>query len=209
MVPTELQVGEKMIPGPTIVKKYSECSELVNEHTITSGNTFGATFWTDGKREAPMLPDQPWLVKCMHCQSLVWIDELDEVEEDGKGLTPTEPSLAEYLEFLQQNILETEKERYVRLRAWWAGNDARRESDEKNPLSEDERQNLQVFVEIMGGPDSSDRIMEAEIMRELGEYDRALAILVEPFEDGLTQAVGIIRNLVEKKDPFVARMQFD
>ncbi len=85
-----------MLPGPTIVKKCSECSELINEQTITSGYTFGATFWTDGKREAAMLPDQPWLVKCPHYQSLIWTDELErvaeiepfELEGESKGMAP-------------------------------------------------------------------------------------------------------------------------
>jgi hypothetical protein len=71
------------------------------------------------------------------------------------------------------------------------------------------RQNLRVFAEFLALSDGSDRIMEAEIMRELGQYDRALALLAEPFDDELTQAVGIIRNLAEQKDPCVARMQID
>jgi hypothetical protein len=52
--------------GTTIIKKCLECSGLIKEYTIMSGNTFGAIFWTDGKRDAPMLPDLPWLVKCPH-----------------------------------------------------------------------------------------------------------------------------------------------
>jgi hypothetical protein len=31
------------------------------QRTLASGNTIGARFWTDGKMEAPMLPDQPAL----------------------------------------------------------------------------------------------------------------------------------------------------
>jgi len=51
-----------MLPGPTIVRKCSTCGKLIAQPTLLSGNTFGARFWTDGKREAPMLPEQPWLV---------------------------------------------------------------------------------------------------------------------------------------------------
>jgi hypothetical protein len=41
-----------MRPGPTIIKKCSDCSEFFQQHTIKSGNTFyGAILWTDGKRE--------------------------------------------------------------------------------------------------------------------------------------------------------------
>ena len=70
-----------MLPGPTIIKKCSACSGLIEKYTVTSGNTFGAIFWTDGKMEAPMLSDNPKLVKCPHCGSLIWIDALETVEE--------------------------------------------------------------------------------------------------------------------------------
>lgn len=68
-----------MMPGPTAIRRCSACSKLIAERTIMSGNTFGARRWTDGKLNAPMLPEQPWLVKCPHCFALVWIDEQEEV----------------------------------------------------------------------------------------------------------------------------------
>ena len=70
-----------MLPGPTLVKKCPSCEGLLQEETMASGNTIGATFWTDGKREAPMLPDFPWMVKCAHCGELLWVDELEQVDE--------------------------------------------------------------------------------------------------------------------------------
>ena len=51
-----------MLPGPTTIKRCPGCKGLLAEGTLASGNTLGATFWTDGKREAPMLPEMPWLV---------------------------------------------------------------------------------------------------------------------------------------------------
>ena len=68
-----------MTPGPTLVKKCSECMQLVTQQTILSGNTIGSRFWTDGKRHFPMLPDFPQLVECPHCQAFVWIEELEQV----------------------------------------------------------------------------------------------------------------------------------
>jgi len=53
-----------------------------------SGNTFGATFWTDGKRDAPMLPDLPEFVKCPHCKLLLWINEQEELlDAEGQNLS--------------------------------------------------------------------------------------------------------------------------
>lgn len=115
-----------MKPGPTIIRKCSVCTKPVKQHTIGSGNTFGATFWTDGKREASMLPDQPWMVICPHCHSTLWIDELETLGEtgpwgDGRGkfkdaIEYETPSLDDYLTALGKGEDTPEKERYVRLR---------------------------------------------------------------------------------------------
>ena len=71
-----------MLPGPILIKQCPQCQKLFSESTLASGNTIGATFWTDGKCEAPMLPETPWLVKCAHCGHLIWIDEARQVGEE-------------------------------------------------------------------------------------------------------------------------------
>ena len=138
-----------MTPGSTIIRKCSVCAKHLAQHTIRSGNTFGARFWTDGKRDAPMLPDQPWLVKCPHCSTLLWIDEQKQVGEidprDARGDAAdrfkdarpvSEPTLAEYTTCLSAGLRDKKKERYVRLRTWWAGNDVRRESGHSAPMTD-------------------------------------------------------------------------
>lgn len=206
-----------MIPGPTVIRKCMHCKQHLAEETITSGNTFGATFWTDGKQEAPMLPDQPWLVKCPHCGELVWIDELETIKEIepfeadtvSESWYPTEPSFEEYISFLQGPSLDIEKERYVRLRAWWTGNDPRRENGEKQLLSEIEVQNLWAFSELLDLSDTNNRILKAEIQRELGRFDEALALLSEIEDERLFQAVNIIKKLAEGKQASVSRMDLE
>ena len=70
-----------MLPGPTIVRSCTECHGLIAEYTLGSGNTFGATFWTDGKMDAPMLPDEPALVECPHCRAPLWIEDQEQIGE--------------------------------------------------------------------------------------------------------------------------------
>lgn len=70
-----------MQPGKSIVRACPSCGQEVIESTTLSGNTFGALFWTDGKCEAPMLPDMPWLVKCPGCEAPLWIDEATKLGE--------------------------------------------------------------------------------------------------------------------------------
>ena len=51
-----------------IVRECPHCKAHVVQEETVSGNTIGAKFYTDGKREAKMLPDHPWLVKCPVCR---------------------------------------------------------------------------------------------------------------------------------------------
>jgi len=51
--------------------------------------------------------------------------------------------------------------------------------------------------------------MKAEIMRELGRFEEAFQLLAGDFEEGYSQAVSLIKALVEKKDRYVAEMIFE
>jgi len=63
-----------------IVRECPHCKAHVVQEDTLSGNTINAKFYTDGKREAKMLPDYPWLAKCPACQGLFWVDEAVEVD---------------------------------------------------------------------------------------------------------------------------------
>ncbi len=210
-----------MLPGPTIIRECSACGKHIEQHTIESGNTFGARFWTDGKRQAPMLPDQLWLVKCPHCHALVWIDELKKIGEielwGARGETAKwfedpwstlEPTLAEYAAFLSSGILENKKERYVRLRIWWAGNDTRRGVQHATTMTNIETENLRSLLALLDERKDNDRIMKAEALRELGMFEDVEELLAKPLEERLMQAAGLICTLSRKRDSAVAEMKF-
>lgn len=188
---------------------------------VRSGNTFCARFWTDGMRDAPMLPDRPWLVKCEHCGTLVWIDEQTEVGEvdpwgsntrDQKAfadaLPASTPTLQDYAGFLAAGVSDKTKERYVRLRTWWAGNDRRRESGHSTPLDSFEARNLRAFVTLLDESEDNDRLMKAEALRESGDFADAERLLATDFPDELLQAVSIIRELNRNRNSTVAEMKF-
>jgi hypothetical protein len=71
------------------------------------------------------------------------------------------------------------------MRAWWRGNDGRRRGVE-SVLSETERENLLALNKLLDESDDTDRLMQAEIMRKLGDLENALESLREPF-DALSQ----------------------
>lgn len=211
----------KMTPGPTIIRRCSACGKHIAQHTIGSGNTIGARFWTDGKQDAPMLPDQPWLIKCPHCSTLGWIDEQEPIGEIDRwrarieaadkfrdARSGTGPTLPEYIAFLSAGVESGEKERYVRLRIWWAGNDTRRYRDHAKPLTEVEAANLRAFSALCDEKDDNDRLMKAEAFRELGMFEEAEGLLATQFEEEFMEAVGIIRSLNQNRNAAVAEMKF-
>ena len=205
-----------MLPGPTIIRRCSACKKMIAEHTLTSGNTFGARYWTDGKRDAPMLPVVPWLVKCPHCRSLIWRDEQEQVEElepwlpPGKDQPPvTTPTLQDYFRAVSTPVTDAKKEKYIRVHAWWAGNDLRREGDKAVPMSDEEIANLRALLALLDDAHENDRLMKAEAMRELGMFAEAETLLAGPFCKELISAVEIIRALNQQRDSNVAELRFE
>jgi len=204
--------------GPTIIRRCSECSCLIKDFTVASGNTVGAICWTDGRCYMPMLPDELWFVKCPHCQALLWIDEQEEegaiesFNDNGPYKDAEQygvPELQDYYAELNKDNLGINKEQYLRLRAWWIGNDSRRDSSTKQALSEKEIENLQALDKLLDPADDEDRLMKAEIKRELGRFEEAEDILKEPFPADFAEDVSFIRKLIQRREPFVEEMRFE
>ncbi|MDY6832129.1 MAG: hypothetical protein SWC96_09885 [Thermodesulfobacteriota bacterium] len=227
-----------MIPGPSIVRECSACGKFFIEDTVSSGNTFGARFWTDGKIKAPMLPDQPELVKCEFCGALIWIEEQKPIGEIAPaerrygykepppvnegvnnskagrftgvipGLTPT---FWDYARLIKAGVDDKQKERYLRLRAWWAGNDPRRKPDqsEPTPLDPFEIENLRALITFLNESDDHDRLMKAEALRELGEFEEAESLLATEFEGTFKKVASIIQDLNQRHITTVAEMDLE
>ena len=162
------------------------------------------TYYTDGKREAKMLPDHPWLAKCPVCAGLFWVDEAVEVDigfDAAKGKQQVmAPSEKEMLEFLAGPALPKDKEIYLRMRAWWSANDVWRWLPNATPaFSKEQVKNLKALSAMLDESEPNQRILKAEIARELGEFDECLRLLSYQFEEGYEYAVGFIRKLAEEK----------
>lgn len=225
-----------MLLGMPIIRNCSNCSGLIKQHSYISVNSIGAKFWTDGKMKAPMCPEQPRFVICPHCQSAIWIYEQGEVDiekvEIVKPLSKIElvrslvtnaiseqeleesaelyrkPKLNDYFKELNRSNIDREKERYLRLRLWWLGNDKRRGiGDAKHDLSDKEEKNLEKLYKILNYSDDNDRIIMAEIKRELGEFKDAEAIIKKPFANKFAHTVVTIKQLIKKQETYVAEIK--
>ncbi|MBT4033530.1 MAG: hypothetical protein HN929_10295 [Chloroflexi bacterium] len=220
-----------MLPAPSMIYLCPHCSGLIEQERWASLNTHGARFWSDGRMIASMYPDGYQLILCPHCSNRLWMSELDEVDSwdkyygepsfgpDGEGglmhiphskgydqaRQGKEPSFDDYMVELQEGVHDEEREGYLRQRAWWRGNDQRREG-EQVPLSDQERDNLKQFLKMIDPSDDYWRVIAAEVNRELGQFQEALRLLFDSVARRHGSSVALIRELCLMDNPFVAEV---
>lgn len=205
-----------MTRGPDLILKTRLSGNLVKIETMASGNNFGARYWTDGKCEAPMLMDRPWLRKNPASGELFWMDECEEVAEESPWAENGEYAHVPYAETPTQEDHEAaladglagipEKELYLRLRCWWAANDAVREG---GVIADPEAfaANLRAMSPLLGTADPNRRLLAAEVARQLGDFDTALELLTFDFPKDYELTVKVIINLVRQKESAVREVR--
>jgi hypothetical protein len=196
-----------MLPGPTFVLKCLDCTAQVTELTTASGNTFGAIFYTDGYREAPMMPTPIYLVRCPGCNSVNRLKDLERVDSyslfsdfltDAKideelrqakrangakqrkyeGLPDCESANeTDYFDFARTRAHDIEEEVYLRITGWRIGNHARRTKAIAIALNKPEEENLRRLLELVEGEKKFPQILVVEMYRELGKFIDAKALL--------------------------------
>lgn len=206
-----------MMLGPPKILECSSCKNYISDPTYLSWNTVNSTRWSDGKTESPMAPQELTLRKCEHCQTLVWVDELpvivdpketgtDDKEQRVSGAhAASNPSFSEYMDFLSQGLSEQEV-RYVRIHAWWFGNDKRRRANPSPGLSPAETDNLLALVSLLDEEDEQERIMKAEALRELGGFSAAQKILDTSFSEHLQEVAIFLGKLSKQKNKEVTEI---
>jgi hypothetical protein len=180
-----------MLPGPTLIYQCPNCENTIRKESIMSGNTFGARFFTDGKRLARMLPEFPNLTKCQKCNDIFWLSKLKSTStyEWGASINTESQkhdraiflSINEYYKALTLAIINTKNEELiVRKRIWWTYNDRLRMGDELFQDDDDEvrwRDNVIKLKALLSLLDINQKIMIAEINRNLGDFDACIRII--------------------------------
>ncbi len=216
-----------MIPGPDFIIVCPHCKGLAKYMTLMSGNTYGARSWTDGKKIAPMLPHPPTVVKCRHCPECYWLGDAEVIgsisEWNNKDYTENpawafseyieEPSEEEYYRAIETNLARNkEQERQLRILAWWRSNDNYRDTGQTNiegedPLSIQNKENLEILADLIGEAGDNERIMKSEILRELGEFDKAIKVLSRVTSHEYSSVIDQLQSLCESKDTCVRKLQ--
>jgi hypothetical protein len=163
-----------------------------------SGNTFGATYYSDGKRIAPMLPDFPALSPCGRCEELFWVNEVPKIKNpelqsdfQGSFLPLRFPSLSQLIQALGKPNLypNPSKEHYIRMYILWGFHDRelKRDSGSYVPVATAPsaealskrayEENLDRLMEMLSEESTPNPYLIAEIHRYRAEFEKALATL--------------------------------
>jgi len=189
-----------MLPGPSHIYQCPNCDNLIKRGSLMSGNTFHSKLYSDGKRVAPMLPEFPDLTKCVKCGTILWLSKMKAIGTLKLGDKQNTPwknadeagflSLDEYFIALNNGMAKTvEDELFIRRKIWWAYNDRVRNGASLFDDEGDESrwgENCAELIKLLDSEDTNQRIMIAELRRNLGDFEACLAIIEQIEDDALT-----------------------
>ena len=183
-----------MLPGPDTIYQCPQCDSLISVGSLMSGNTFGAHLYSDGRLVAPMMPEFPKITRCSKCKTIFWISKSKKIGQRGFGIaeiledqkyqnaqTARSLSLNDYSTALKKEVYTSDEEEiYIRKRLWWCFNDNVRNGkwlfiSEGN--SQRWSENTNRLMELLGATDDNEKIMLAELNRNLGHFEKCMDLL--------------------------------
>lgn len=212
-----------MLPEPPVIRECPHCHMALLFPRFNQGSLRQASVWTDGRLTGPWIPDELQLVGCPFCGESFWTRQSQELGIATDSMAQQnwpEARLADELD--AAGILAAiatghgdtpRKERYLRMHAWWRDGDRRREGVAKEletaALDEAMLANLRRLYGLLDEESSDDRLMKAEIARQLGRFDESLHLLKHDFvQDDHLAAAARIAELARCGDRLVARVDY-
>ena len=185
-----------------------------------SGNVIGAKIFSDGKRIAPMLPEFPDLTKCKKCDTIFWLSKLKEIgsyDLDDKMSSNWEHEdyadfldIEDYFKALNDNLAENmQEELFIRKRIWRAYNDRIRNGKNLFIDENDEmkwRENCNKLLSLFDQSDLNQKIMTAELHRNLGDFDNCINLINSIDKDDLNWIKEKIINECTRKNKWVIEL---
>jgi hypothetical protein len=221
-----------MTPGPVSIYECPNCKSFLKRGSILSGNTFGAISYSDGRRIASMLPDFPVITICSECENIFWIKKAekvgelfrrsifegadDECENEDWLNAPWIKFLTtdEYFRVLDLKLYsdsDIEEERYIRLNIWWGFNDRIRENINLQFFRSEEEKirwkaNVKRLLNILDDNDTTDRLMKAELFRNLGFFSLCMDTLNEIEDENVSWVKSAMERECEKSNMYVVEI---
>ncbi|MHA6249139.1 hypothetical protein ACXYMU_14455 [Pontibacter sp. CAU 1760] len=183
-----------MTAGFTEIYECPTCALLILQPGSGSGSTVDAKYFSDGKREAPMLPAYPEITKCTSCDTIFWLSKTQSIGKYHPMFSGELPggweaakraqhlTLYEYNMAFEANRASADKDKlFLSKQIWWAFNDRTRRTEPLFCREEDEAlwdRNMFRLLYLLGDEDENNRLLKAELYRNHGDFDRSLEILV-------------------------------
>jgi len=197
--------------------------------TFLSGNNFGTIVWTDGKQVLPRMWTPPMVVECGSCGECYWRADARKVQQPrsrrfgrrevdpAHAAAPSvqEPSEEAFLRALDKGLATSPSRlRTLRILAWWRGNDAIRTDEDSGDReaasrSDASRANLEALFGLLNDRSQADRLVKAEIRRELGDFEGALRLLERVTLPRYGDVVRQMRTMCESRDACVRPLRRD
>lgn len=208
-----------MKPGPENIYQCPNCENLISCGSLRSGNTFGALSYSDGKVIAPMLPEFPSITKCSKCENIFWIEKAKLVGTyDPMSFSSEFPeaeeavflSLEEYHTAIEQKLYtNSSEETFLRMRLWWNFNDRVRSGEELFRNESDRllwEININKLMELLDYENLNERLMIAELNRNLGNFEKCMEIIASIDSPDLNRIKTQFKNECLKKNENVFQL---
>lgn len=180
-----------MIPGPANILSCPFCGGTKEVMSLVSGNTCGATVWSDTRRDYPMLPEVSPIQECPHCHKFFFIEQAKhEYSKDPESEMRSFKELGKltYPELVRakkqmDNLSLAKMQRWIlNHQIFMAYNDCFRRNPEIvafPPSEEDVRIYQNTIAELLDGIDQSEdyELFHAELLRESGRFEEAKEVL--------------------------------
>lgn len=177
--------------GPNYLYECPNCGNLIQNRSLMSGNTIDAELYSDLRRIAPMLPEFPNMIECKKCRNIFWLNKTKEIGEYSWGDEPNPLwekadsaeflSIHNYFRALKENAVENQHEElYIRKRIWWSFNDRLRKGGKLFRFVNEEvrwKANIDRLLELLDIEQVDQKILVAELNRNLGEFERCLELI--------------------------------
>ena len=206
-----------MIPGNAKIVKCPYCGTKKELFTMVSGNTFGATFWSDNKRIAPMLPMVSPVQKCPSCGKYYFEFKNRCGEGNSHSFALGELTFPEWKEAYAQFQVEGVDDKTLNNLRFWlihSYNDYFHRSKEAPQPSEEDfeffSKTVVEFIDSFNWNKAADLLMKAELYREANMMQECRQVLDSiPFDQLNEDHKGIFEGIklrMEKNDHVVFQL---
>jgi hypothetical protein len=183
--------SKRSFPDKAPLRQCPRCEILVQASRIRHDCDDGYRYWSDGQVDGAMFPSIVLWGRCPGCSLPFAIMEAARVSPPDRCLVSSMPAIldldSESYRFLVERALATQSrmdEKRLRIDWWRHLNDAIRSGHCRETPSEAMREayllgNLSGLSGLLDEAEPGDRLLKAELLRELGEFDHCMELLVD------------------------------